>query len=83
MARVTYEADVAEQLARVPQAILRRLEAVIRRLEKWPNVSGARPLRGELAGHWRIRTGDWRMQFRVVADEVIIERVGHRDGFYE
>lgn len=83
MARVTYEPDVAEQMAAVPQAILRRLEAVVRRLGNWPNVSGAKPLRGELAGRWRIRTGDWRVQFRVVGDEVIIERVGHRDGFYE
>lgn len=83
MARVTYEPDVAEQMAGVPQAILRRLEAIIRRLEKWPNVSGAKPLRGEMAGHWRVRTGDWRVQFRVVGDEVIIERVGHRDGFYD
>lgn len=83
MARVTYEPDVAEQMSSVPQAMLRRLEAVVRRLRNWPNVSGAKPLRGELAGHWRMRTGDWRVQFRVVGDEVIIERVGHRDGFYE
>jgi mRNA-degrading endonuclease RelE of RelBE toxin-antitoxin system len=62
---------------------LRRLETIILRLRKWPNVSGATPLRGGLAGHWRLRTGDWRVQFRVVGDEVIIERVGHRDGFYE
>lgn len=82
MARVTYEPVVAEQMATVPQTILRRLEAIIRRLQNWPNVSGAKPLRGQLAGHWRVRTGDWRVQFRVVGDEVIIERVGHRDGFY-
>lgn len=83
MAHVTYEADVAEQMATVPQAILRRLERIIRRLQNWPNVSGAKPLRGALAGHWRIRTGDWRVQFRVVGEEVIIERVGHRDCFYD
>jgi len=83
MARITYEPQAAEQLTRLPNAILRRLAALIERLEKWPEVSGAKPLRGNLAGHFRVRTGDYRVQFRVEADEVIIERVGHRDGFYE
>ena len=57
--------------------------SIIARLEHWPDVSGAKPLRGELAGHWRIRTGDYRLQFHTEGDEVVIERLGHRDGFYE
>ena len=44
---------------------------------------GQAVLRGELAGRYRIRTGDYRLQFRVEGDEVIIERMGHRDRFYE
>ena len=55
---------------------------IVGRLAKWPEVSGAKPLRGNLAGHYRIRTGDYRLQFRVEGDEVIIEQVGHRDRFY-
>ena len=83
MAKVTYERDAVEQLAELPNVILARIENIARRLRDWPAVSGAKPLRGDLAGHYRIRTGDYRIQFRVVADEVIIERIGHRDGFYE
>jgi mRNA-degrading endonuclease RelE of RelBE toxin-antitoxin system len=56
---------------------------LLERLEKWPNVSGAKPLQGNLAGRYRLRTGDFRMQFRVVDNVVIIEQNGHRDGFYE
>jgi mRNA-degrading endonuclease RelE of RelBE toxin-antitoxin system len=56
---------------------------LLERLEKWPNVSGAKPLRGNLAGRYRLRTGDFRMQFRVVDNVVIVEQIGHRDGFYE
>jgi mRNA-degrading endonuclease RelE of RelBE toxin-antitoxin system len=56
---------------------------LIVRLAEWPDVSGARPLRGKLAGKYRLRTGDYRMQFRVERDQVIIEQVGHRDGFYD
>jgi mRNA-degrading endonuclease RelE of RelBE toxin-antitoxin system len=56
---------------------------LLERLEKWPDVSGAKPLRGNLAGRYRLRTGDFRMQFRVVDNVIIIERIGHRDRFYE
>lgn len=31
----------------------------------------------------RMRTGDYRMQFQVRAEEVMVEKVGHRDGFYD
>jgi mRNA-degrading endonuclease RelE of RelBE toxin-antitoxin system len=47
------------------------------------HVSGAKPLCGGLAGHYRVRTGDYRLQFHVEGEEVVIERIGHRDGFYE
>ena len=53
------------------------------RLEAWPNVSGVKALRGQLAGSYRLRTGDYRLQFRVVGESVRVEKIGHRDGFYE
>ena len=31
----------------------------------------------------RIRTGDYRIQFYLEGDTVVIEKVGKRDGFYE
>ncbi len=83
MATVTYEREAVEQLGKLPNVVLSRLENIVRRLGNWPAVSGAKPLRGDLAEHYRIRTGDYRIQFRVTGTEVIIERIGHRDGFYE
>ena len=53
------------------------------RLQRWPEVSGAKPLRGELSGYYRMRTGDYRILFRVEGECVRVERVGHRDRFYE
>ena len=82
MSFVTYERGAAEDLERLPVAIRRRIAGIVIRLSQWPSVSGAKPLKGRLAGRYRIRTGDYRVQFRVAGDEVIIERVGHRDGFY-
>jgi mRNA-degrading endonuclease RelE of RelBE toxin-antitoxin system len=66
----------------LPLAVRARVAAIIERLEKWPAVRGAKPLRGKLAGHRRMRTGDYRVQFYLDGDTVI-EKVGHRDGFYE
>jgi mRNA-degrading endonuclease RelE of RelBE toxin-antitoxin system len=36
-----------------------------------------------LAGRYRLRTGDYRVQFHVTGDIVAVEKIGHRDGFYE
>jgi mRNA-degrading endonuclease RelE of RelBE toxin-antitoxin system len=75
--------EVADEYGRLPRSIKIRMDAVLQRLADWPNVSGAKPLRHSLAGHYRIRSGDYRIQFHVRGDAVIIERTGHRDGFYE
>ncbi len=81
MVRLT--ATARKQLGQLPMSIRARMYGLIERLKKWPNVSGAKPLRGNLVGRYRLRTGDFRMQFRVVDNVVIIEQIGHRDGFYE
>jgi mRNA interferase RelE/StbE len=82
MADVTLEHDAAKQLGELPKPIKSRMLELLVRLADWPNVSGAKALSGRLAGRWRMRTGDYRLQFRVEGDQVIVERVGHRDGFY-
>jgi mRNA interferase RelE/StbE len=81
MVRLT--ATARKQLEQLPSSIRVRMYDLLERLQKWPNVSGAKPLRGNLAGRYRLRTGDFRMQFRVVDNVVVIEQVGHRDGFCE
>lgn len=53
------------------------------RLQSWPDVSGAKPLRHGLAGHFRIRTGDWRVMFRVLSPNVIVVSIEHRSRVYE
>jgi mRNA-degrading endonuclease RelE of RelBE toxin-antitoxin system len=83
MATVLMTAAAAGQVETLPMTIRVRVAGIIERLEKWPVVSGAKPLKGALAGHYRMRTGDYRVQFHVSGDSVVIEKVGHRDGFYE
>ena len=53
------------------------------RLERWPEVSGARPLTGNLAGWYRLRTGGYRVRFRVRGRTVTVDRIAHRRLFYD
>ena len=79
--RTTPEAKA--DMAKLPGAILERLESIFSRLERWPTVSGAKPLTRDWAGHFRIRTGDWRVVFRVEGSVVVIVRIMHRSKVYE
>jgi len=82
MATVALTPGAAEQFANLPRGIQPRINQVILRLEDWPDVSGAKPLKGELAGNFRIRTGDYRVVFRVKAQTVIVWRIGDRKDVY-
>lgn len=87
MADVRLTPDAQAEFTALPTAIKARVLAVFERLTKWPSVSGAKPLRGSLAGQYRIRTGDYRVQFTVngrgPSSVVTVGRIGHRDGFYD
>ncbi len=67
----------------LPFTMQARLDDIIARLERWPNVSGHKPLVGEWRGHYRIRMGDWRVIFQVVAPTVIVVRIAHRSTVYD
>lgn len=83
MLEIRLSRDAAGQFDDLPLPIQARVLKLIERLKKWPEVSGARPLTGTLAGAYRLRTGDYRMQFHLQDDKIIVDKVGHRDGFYE
>ena len=75
--------EALQQAESLNEPILTRVMRLLDRLQKWPEVSGVKPLSGNLAGHYRLRTGDFRVQFRVEGETIIVEKIGHRDRFYE
>jgi len=83
MATVRMTLEAFEQAERLPVVIRARVKALVDRLKQWPDVSGAKPLTGRFAGQYRLRTGDYRVQFRVERDTVVVEKIGHRDKFYD
>jgi mRNA interferase RelE/StbE len=81
--RLTVEAQ--SQIAALPTVIQARIQLLVQRLARWPQVSGVKPLRAELRGAFRVRTGDFRVLFTV--DEHIgrltIFRVANRRDVYD
>jgi mRNA interferase RelE/StbE len=84
-ANVLITIEAIKELEHVPRPIQRRIHEIVARLAEWPEVSGAKPMRGDLAGNYRIRTGAYRVVFSVSADgqTVTIWKIGHRGGVYD
>ncbi len=83
MATVLITPAAQKQLDSVPRGIHRRIVDLIARLEAWPKISGAKPLRKEFAGSFRLRTGDWRLVFHPQGDSVIIDAIDNRKDVYK
>ncbi len=83
MVLVALTAEAQRDFNALPFAMMPRVRAIFVRLQQWPDVSGAKPLRYEWKGHHRIRTGDWRVIFREVQPGVLVVRVKHRSEVYE
>ena len=75
--------DARRDFAALPVDIQLRFREICGRLIDWPNVSGAKPMRYDWKGHFRIRTGDWRIIFRPAGQEIWIVRIAHRRDVYE
>ncbi|MHB1157366.1 MAG: type II toxin-antitoxin system RelE family toxin [Phycisphaerales bacterium] len=83
MAKIYYTEQALREIRALPKAIRGRIEDILVALEKWPNVSGAKPLRGRLKGHFRKRTGDFRVIFKIETEDVIVVKAGNRKDVYE
>jgi mRNA interferase RelE/StbE len=88
MAEVEITPAAVEELAQVPRTVQRRIRNVFVRLARWPDISGAKPLRGKLKGNYRIRSGDYRVVFRVRvrvgADALVtVRKIGYRGDVYD
>lgn len=77
--------DANRELQDVPLPIQARVVDIFERLAKWPEVSGAKPMRKEFKRSFRIRTGAYRVIFRVSPDgqTVTVWRIGYRGDVYD
>ncbi len=82
---VTITPAAKTELESVPLIIRNRITGVFDRLARWPAVSGVKPLRGDLHGRYRIRTGDYRIVFTVSegGQTVTVWKIGNRRTVYD
>jgi mRNA-degrading endonuclease RelE of RelBE toxin-antitoxin system len=71
MVRVEITAGALDEYVRLPRTIKARMQKVLHRLQAWPEVGGAKPLSGGLAGWYRVRTGDYRIRFRLEGEILV------------
>lgn len=83
MATVRITDEATEELNALPVVIHARVDKVLVRLVKWPEISGAKALTANLKGNWRIRTGDYRVVFAVADDVVTVWKIGYRGTVYD
>jgi mRNA interferase RelE/StbE len=83
MADVLLTPQAQKQFDALPLVIKERMRILFCRLANWPDVSGVKALAGNLRGFYRMRTGDYRMRFRVESEKVIIVKIGHRKDVYD
>jgi mRNA interferase RelE/StbE len=77
--------DANADIQQLPLDIRFRIQTLYQRLARWPDVSGVKSLRGNLQGAYRLRTGDYRVLFRVErnAKRIVVFHIAHRRDVYE
>jgi mRNA interferase RelE/StbE len=80
---VIFHPAVRDDAASIAKAIRERIRSAIdTRLTREPALYG-KPLRGTLAGYWKLRVGDWRVVYTIRGSEVIVYAIKHRSRVYD
>lgn len=82
--QVTLTPAAARQLRKFDPPVRRRVQAVLDLLADEPRPPAATQLVGGV-GEWRVRTGDYRIVYEVIDDQlvVLVLRIGHRREIYQ
>jgi mRNA interferase RelE/StbE len=86
-----YQLDMDEQVRRdidrLPGNLRQRVKRILQELRRNPRPPVAEDLHDKLAGHYKIKLGDWRIVYRIDDDivTVIVVKVGKKSGpeFYQ
>lgn len=74
----------SRELERLDKPVARRIVECINWLAANLDDFRPEPYRGDLAGLYKIRVGDYRVIYQILHDEqvIVIHRVGHRSEIY-
>ena len=73
-----------KELASLPGAIQKRIGKKIDSFQENPRPPGARMLKGQRNGFYRLRVGDYRILYEIKSETllVVVIKVGHRRDVY-
>ena len=75
----------ARELAKLDKGVARRMVERIRWLAENLEKTKPKPLKGDLAGLYKLREGDYRIIYEIIRREkaIIIHSIGHRRKVYK
>ncbi len=79
--RIAYKASVKRDLKQLDKASITRILDVID-TDLAHNPGKDKALKGQFAGLYSYRTGDWRVIYSILGDTLLILRIGHRREVY-
>lgn len=80
---ILFHPAVKDDAAGIAKSMRERIrKAIETRLASNPALYG-KPLRGTLAGFWKLRVGDWRVVYAIRDDDVIMFAIKHRSRVYD
>ncbi len=81
--QVLYHPEIQSDIAGLPKNMKERIrKAIEQRLGTDPLRYGI-PLRRSLHGYRKLRTGDYRIIFKIEQETVVILKIGHRKEVYQ
>jgi mRNA interferase RelE/StbE len=86
MYSVILSAEAEDLYASADQALAKKIARCFEQLEKNPRFHpNIKPLKGDLAGYYRYRIGDYRVIYQIDddTDQVIVNTIAHRREAYE
>jgi len=83
MLSIKFEKDAAMFFKKLDKSIQERIAKKIEELKINPKIGV--PLTANLAGLWKLRSGDYRIIYQIRNQEliVVILKIGHRKNVYE
>ena len=80
-----FDDGVEQALADLDRPIAERVADKLRWLAENAGAVRHKPLRGDLAGLYKLRVGDWRVLYTLLQDEhiILVLRLGHRREVYD
>lgn len=83
--KIDFGPEAEREYVELQKNVQNKIDELIERLRRWPEVSGVVALWGPAKGHFRMKTQDWRVIFHVdeSAHTVIIDKIANRKEAYD